>query len=117
MKGHVVMSYPHLMRRTDLVIFMGLELFAIAWAAAMFSLLESKVVAGALAGSYFVASGLFMLWRTMHWPKRWRSLTIYFLFIHVFVISLPMLAARFLQPDVAFEDVRILGIAGPVFHR
>jgi hypothetical protein len=105
------------MNRRDLLLFLGLEIFAIIWAGTMFSLLENKLVAGALAGGYFVVSGLFMLYRASRWPRRWASLTWYSLMIHVFVISLPMLLSRFLQRDLDFNEVRILGLSGPQFHQ
>jgi hypothetical protein len=105
------------MKRKDLILFLALELFAIAWAGAMFSLLPSKLVAGALAGGYFVVSGIFMLGRANHWPEKWKSVTWYILFVHIFGISLPMLMSRFAQMAMTFEDVRIFGIPGPVFHK
>jgi hypothetical protein len=104
------------MKLRDLFIFLALELLAIVWAGVMFTVLPSKLMAGALAGGYFVVSGIFMLAMANHWPLKWRSLTWYMLFIHVFVISLPMLMSRFAQMALSFEDVRVFGIPGPVFH-
>lgn len=104
------------MNRRDLLIFLGLELFAIFWAGLVFSTLDNKVLAGALAGSYFVISGLWMLYRAMRWPRHWSSLVIYALMMHVFGISLPMLISRFIQRDRSFADVRIAGLSGPEFH-
>ncbi len=104
------------MNRSHLLIFLGLEIFAIVWAGTMFSILESKKLAGALAGGYFVISGLAMLALASKWPAKWKSLTWYMLFVHVFAISLPMLVSRFMQSEMAFEDVRILGMPGPAFH-
>jgi hypothetical protein len=104
------------MKLRDLIIFLGIELFAIVFAIAMFKLLPSKYLAGSLAGVYFVISGIIMLAMANHWPHKWRSLTWYVLFIHVFVISLPMLMSRFAQMALSFEDVRVFGIPGPVFH-
>ncbi|MGZ3723768.1 MAG: hypothetical protein ACXVA9_12585 [Bdellovibrionales bacterium] len=105
------------MKRRDLLIFLAIELFAIVWAGTMFTLLESKLIAGALAGGYFVVSGIIMLGMANHWPEKWKSITWYVLFVHVFVISLPMLMSRFAQMALSFEDVRILGLSGPVFHQ
>jgi len=104
------------MKFKDLAIFLGIELFAIVWAGAMFSTLPNKLLAGALAGGYFIVSGIYMLSRAVHWPLKWKSLTWYVLFIHVFVISIPMVISRFAQMALAFEDVRIFGIPGPMFH-
>ena len=100
--GHQCPGEGVIMKRTDLAIFFGLEVFAIIWAAAVFSLLSSHLLAGGLAGGYFVISGIFMLGRANLWPQKWSSLT--------------WLVSRFAQMSLGFEDVRILGIPGPVFH-
>lgn len=105
------------MKRRDLLIFLGLEIFAIIWAGTMFSVLSSKLIAGALAGGYFVVSGIAMLAMANHWPNKWKSITWYVLYIHVFGISLPMLMSRFAQMTMTFEEVRIFGIPGPIFHK
>ncbi len=105
------------MQCRDFKIFLGLQIFAILWAGLVFSILTNHRLAGALAGGYFVITGLFMLYRTRHWPRKWHSLTIYVLLIHVFLISIPMLAARAWQLDADFTDVRIWGLSGPVFHK
>lgn len=110
------MPRPVDMNRKDLLIFLGLELFAIVWAGTVFTVLERKIVAGALAGGYFVISGLFMLWRASRWPAKWKSLTMYLLIVHVLGIALPMLISRFVQVDESFENVKVLGLPGPVFH-
>ncbi|MBV9531616.1 MAG: hypothetical protein JO283_11255 [Bradyrhizobium sp.] len=80
-------------------------------------MLESKLLAGALAGGYFVISGLAMLVMTNAWPDKWKSVTWYALFVHVFAVSIPMLASRFAHMTETFDEVRIFGIAGPVFHQ
>lgn len=98
-------------------LFLALQAFAIAWAGAVFSILESRLFAGALAGAYFVTSGLYMIEQTARWPGKWRSFFWYPLLAHVFVISIPMVVSRFWQWSQGFEQVRILGLQGPVFHR
>ncbi len=105
------------MKKRDLILFFGLEIFAIVLAVAAFSMLDNKILAGGLAGGYFLLSGIFMLARANQWPRKWMSLTWYVLLVNVFVITLPMLVSRFLHTDLAFEDVRILGVPAPVFHK
>lgn len=105
------------MNSRDLKIFFGLEVFAIIWAGVLFSVLPSKLVAGGLAGLYFVGSGLFMLYRAVQWPRHWSSLVWYVLLVHVFVISLPMLLGRFFNSDIPFEQLHIMGLSGPQFHQ
>ncbi|MGE0528559.1 MAG: hypothetical protein AB7G93_17455 [Bdellovibrionales bacterium] len=101
----------------DLKFFLALQIFAVIWAGMVFSLIEARVWAGALAGGYFLGAGLFMLARIWKWPRKWKSLTLYPLFLHVFLISIPLLVSRFLQIGKDFEAVQVLGLEGPVFHR
>lgn len=105
------------MNRRDLIVFLVLELVAVAWAALVFQIFESRLVAGLAAGTYFVGSGAYILWRLWHWPNRLRSFTLYPALVHVFVISIPMMVVRFAQTQAAFEDILIWGLPGPVFHR
>lgn len=105
------------MNRRDLLLFLALELIAIVWAGAVFSLFTSRLLAGALAGAYFVLSAAFMLVRALRWPDRVKALTPYALALHLFGVSLPMVITRFLNADQPFESVRILGLEGPEFHR
>lgn len=101
----------------ELTLFLGLQLLAIAVAGLSFSLIESRLVAGAVAGSYFITSGLFMILRTLRYSGKWRLVYWYPLLVHVFVISIPMVVTRILKSDQVFENVRILGLEAPVFHR
>lgn len=105
------------MNKNELVLFLGLELLAIVVAGLSFSLIESRLIAGAVAGSYFVTFGLYMVLRTARYSGKWRLFYWYPLVIHVFVISIPMVITRFMNSDRAFEEVKIWGLEGPVFHR
>ncbi len=106
-----------MLTRKDFALFLILQLIAIAWAGAVFRIFDSRLLAGAMAGTYFTGFGLFMLYKLMRAPNTKRYLSLYPLLIHVFGVSLPMMAFRFLQYQSAFEDVRIWGLEGPVFHR
>jgi hypothetical protein len=101
----------------ELTLFLGLQLLAIAVAGLAFSMIESRLVAGAVAGSYFVFSGLYMVLRTSRYAGKWHLIYWYPLLVHVFVISIPMVVTRFLNAGRPFEEVHILGLEGPVFHR
>lgn len=105
------------MNRKELLWFLGLEILAIVWAGAVFKIFESRLMAGAMAGSYFLFVGLFLSYRILKWPGKWTSPTWYFALTHLFVISLPMLITRFMNADLPFESVKILGLEGPVFHK
>ena len=101
----------------ELVLFVGLQILAIAVAGLSFSMIDNRLIAGAIAGSYFVTSGLYMVLRTWRYAGKWQLVYWYPLLVHVFVISIPMVVTRFLNTERAFEEVRILGLEGPVFHR
>lgn len=105
------------MNSRDLKGFLVLQILAIVIAGVSFAVIESRLLAGAVAGGYFVLSGLFMVSRAVRWTDKWHSFAWYPLLIHVFVISIPMIVSRFAQYGLGFEEVRILGLPGPVFHR
>lgn len=101
----------------ELLVFLGLQILAIAVAGLSFSLIDNRLIAGAVAGSYFITSGLYMVVRTYRYSGKWHLIYWYPLLVHVFVISIPMVVTRFLNSERVFEDVHILGLEGPVFHR
>lgn len=105
------------MRTRDFGIFLGFEIFSIVWAGLLFTRLESRVLAGALAGSFFLLSGLVMLWWMHRWEAKWRAPTWYVALFQVYAISFPLMVSRFFQIGMEFENVRILGFTGPVFHQ
>lgn len=105
------------MRTKDFGLFLGLEAFAVLWAGLVFSQIHNRLIAGALAGAYFLGMGFYMLIKMQPWEGKGKSLTWYVLFVHIFLISIPMLISRFAQAALGFEDVRILGIPGPIFHK
>lgn len=105
------------MRVQNFLVFLGLQILAIVWAGLSFAMIESRIMAGALAGGYFILSGLYMVGKLAQDPKRWSFLMWYPLLVHVFAISIPMVITRFMNADQPFESVRILGMEGPTFHR
>lgn len=116
--GHVRPARPGVfMNRRELILFLSLQILAIVVAGLSFKIFDSRLLAGFVAGGYFVTSGLFMVWRASHWTDRWLSCAWYPLLTHVFLISIPMVVSRFMQATQDFEEVRIFGLAGPQFHR
>lgn len=103
--------------KKDLIIFLVLEIIAVVWAGLVFSIFESRLLAGAMAGIYFVASGLYIFRVIWRWQNKWQFLMIYPLWIHVFLVSIPMVVSRFSQMQSDFEQVKIWGLEGPVFHQ
>lgn len=106
-----------MLKRSDLFLFLVLELVAIVIAGASFSLIESRLAAGFVAGSYFLGFGLYVLSRLYRSGQMWKMIMTYPLLVHVFAISLPLMITRLLTMQDAFESVFVLGLPGPVFHR
>lgn len=99
----------------ELLLFLMLMVCNVVWAAGIFQLISVKI-AGLLAGGFFLATGLYMLWRILHWSRWWEAWTLYPLLIYVFGCTIPMLWARITHFSLAFKDVHVFGIPGPEFH-
>ncbi len=105
------------MQRKDFLVFLGLEILAVIWAGTVFRLFDSRLLAGFLAGTYFIGFGVFVLWRMLASREFKRLFSFYPLLVHLFVISIPMMVARFLNTEQEFSTIRIWGMEGPQFHR
>lgn len=103
--------------RRDLWIFLGLQLAAALLALASFRFIEVRWQAAMLAGSGFVALGVWMVLRTLRWPDRFKFFSFYLGRVHLWLFSLPMLLVRIRYLGHDFSDVHFLGIPGPQFHR
>jgi hypothetical protein len=103
-------------QRNDLFLFLILEVSGVVFASLIFSLISFKVLAGAVAGGYFLLFSSVMLIRLVRWPKWWTAWTLYPLLLFLFGCVLPMLWVRLTHLDQPFEQIRILGLPGPEFH-
>lgn len=97
--------------------FLVLELVVIAAVITIFKLIETRVYAGATAGTVFVALGLFILITGLRNRDFRRSFTFYAGGLHLFVSALPLMITRLINFQRPFDDVHVLGLPGPVFHR
>lgn len=101
----------------DLALFLILEIASVIWAATVFSVFTSKIVAGALGGAFFLAFSTFMFIKILYWPKFWTAWTLYPLALFLFGSSIPMVWVRFTHLDADFAQLTIVGLSGPEFHR
>lgn len=83
----------------------------------VFSLIESRYTAALAAGSGFVLVGLFLVALIWSHQKPFIWWTFYTSHLHLFLVSLPMISVRVLNPSVPFEELSVLGLAGPEFHQ
>lgn len=104
------------MNSRDLSVFLGLQVSAFLVAQASFHIFESRLVAGGVAGGFIVLAELYMLARAWRWSDKWKSPTWYMVLVHLFGMSLPIFVTRFLQPEVPFQEMTIMGLPAPAFH-
>lgn len=94
------------------------QVAAAVLAAIIFQVGLEPRVAGLIAGSGFVAVGVFGVFRS--WPERRnRHLTLAVLgmsLVHLLVVALPMLGFRILNWNEPFSNVAVWGLSGPEFH-
>ncbi len=93
-----------------------LELIVIGLVTAVFKLVADRLTAGAIAGTVFVLLGFYIVrggWkdRTKRTASFWMGC------VHLFASSLPLMITRLLNRTGGFEDVNVMGLPGPVFHR
>lgn len=93
------------------------ELAVIAAVMAIFRIIPTRLYAGAVAGTLFVALGAWIVVSGVRDRRVRRSASFALGAVHLFVISLPMMIVRFLNASSAFADVKIYGLAGPAFHQ
>ncbi|MES2964926.1 MAG: hypothetical protein V4760_13630 [Bdellovibrionota bacterium] len=93
------------------------ELIVIGAVVLVFKLVSERLVAGAVAGTFFVALGIWIA--SSGWSDRGfrRTPTFIVALVHLFASALPLMITRFMNSASVFDDVRVLGLPGPVFHR
>ena len=96
--------------------FFAVEVAIVVVVGVLFSVIPDKVTAGLIAGSFFVAIGAWIGVAGLRQPSLRRTPTFALALVHLFLSALPMLLTRILNRAALFEDVRIWGLPGPVFH-
>ena len=98
----------------NLLTFLALEIATIPFVIIIFKNISPRNVAAIIAGSVFVALGMYILKKS--WPYK-KSITVYVISLHLFGFALPMLFTRLLYWNKKFEEIAIFGLKGPAFHR
>lgn len=94
-----------------------LEFAVIGVVAAIFKIVTARLYAGAMAGTLFVALGVWIVFWGLRIQAVRRSASFVVGAIHLFLVALPMMIVRFLNVSAEFADVKIFGLSGPAFHR
>lgn len=93
------------------------EVVVIFMVIAVFRLIESRLIAGAVAGTVFIALGVFVLTPGLRNREYRRSKTFVAGCLHLFLSALPLFVTRLLNAATDFQNVSVLGMPGPIFHR
>lgn len=93
------------------------EIVVIFAVTGIFKVIENRVWAGATAGAVFVALGVFVVAPALRDPGYRKRPTFAVGCVHLFFASLPLMITRLLNRGLEFQDVRVWGLPGPVFHR
>ena len=83
----------------------------------IFISIESRLIAGLVAGAIFVSLGVFIVAVGAQVRAFRKTPTFWAGVLHLFGSALPLLITRMMGLSKNFEDVRVLGISGPVFHQ
>lgn len=93
-----------------------LELLVIGLVTGVFKVIPDRLTAGAVAGTIFVLLGVLIVrggWK----DRAKRTVSFWMGCVHLFASSLPLMITRMLNRSGGFEQVDVLGLPGPVFHR
>ncbi len=93
------------------------EFIAAGLAPVIFINIENRLLAGMIAGTIFVALGVFILVIGFQSRPFRKTPTFWAGCLHLFGSALPLLVTRILNFSKGFEDMFVLGLPGPVFHR
>jgi hypothetical protein len=92
------------------------ELVTIVLVTLTFILISNHLLAGRIAGSFFLLTGIFVCFRGLSSLKFRRTKTFPFGVIHLF-LSLSMIITRIFHSEGSFANITILGIPGPIYHK
>ncbi len=93
------------------------ELITVALAPIIFINIEDRLVAGMIAGAIFVALGIFIVMIGVQSKAFRKTATFWAGCLHLFGSALPLLITRLINFSKGFEDIVVLGLPGPVFHK
>lgn len=118
--GHLPVAQQRVYRwlmKKKLFGFFGAEIVTVLAVMMTFKLIESRVHAGLIAGTFFISLGLLIVGNGFKYSSLRKTATFYLGCIHLFGVALPMVGTRLLNLSADFSDVRIWGLPGPIFHK
>lgn len=93
------------------------EILGVVIAMSSFRAFSNRLVAGAVAGAFFVLIGGLIVGMGLKDPRFRRTFTFVAGCVHLFVVALPLMTVRFLNSTTSFEEIRIWWLPAPLFHQ
>jgi hypothetical protein len=97
--------------------FLIAEFLVILIVSVVFKLITERLIAATVAGSIFVILGAWIVGSALRYRSIRKTPTFVLGCAHLFVIALPLLIIRLMNYSSAFENIKIWGLPGPVFHQ
>ncbi len=92
------------------------EIITIILVTLSFIFISPPLIAGRIAGSFFIAMGLYICLNAIQNSKLLRSASFSVACVHL-LLSFMMVYTRFTHPQGSFAEVNILGMPGPIYHK
>jgi hypothetical protein len=96
---------------------LAVEVLIVALVPVIFTQIQSRLIAGLVGGTVFVALGVFIVIVGAQVPAFRRTPTFWAGCVHLFASGLPLMITRLMNMSVGFDDVLVLGMPGPLFHK
>ncbi len=93
------------------------EILIVAAVPFIFKYIEPKRIAALGAGSLFVILGISVLYGSLKYKALRKTFFTVAGCLHLFLVSVPMLAARIYFFDTDFDHIQIMGLDAPDFHK
>ena len=93
------------------------ELLIVAVVPIIFITIHDRFSAGMVAGTIFIAIGVYIVFLGFKDLTFRRSLSFFAGLLHLFVSALPLFITRLIEYSKGFDDVQVLGLPGPAFHQ
>jgi hypothetical protein len=93
------------------------ELIVIVSVIQIFIRVSNRAIAGLIAGSLFVALGVWIAYFGFIDPRMRKSASFWLALVHLGGSALPLLGTRLRNLNTPFEVLDVLGLPGPVFHQ
>ncbi len=105
------------MMRKKFLMFLVLEVLLTLAVIIIFKTIEDRSIAGVIAGSLFLSFGFFIIYSLTQTKFYMRAFSFYGALVHLGMGAIPLLATRLMNWGIPHEELLILGVPAPIFHK